>query len=376
MASEHRVLVVDDEEVIAWAIAQALAREGVMKVETAHSGEKALEVMQQGPFDLVITDIRMEGMTGFELLTRIRGLYPDTGVVVMTAYGSAEAKREATERGSLFYLDKTFELEEFRGVVNKALAQVDRDRETKEETESDGFSGQIGNLNLIDMVQLNCLARNSGMLDVRAQKVGGRIGFMDGEIVYAVTTTGLEGRDAFIDMLAWNRGQFETLDALPDTQNIDDNWESLLIASSDVVDSSVDDTSASDVRELEEIEEEPTVNMHAVAEHLGGIPGVLGVFVVGDTGVLIDQELVAFHGDVREISLLAQQLKGIARARHMLDGGSTQNRIILQFERNRVVALEISDTGMYILVIASGGGALADLVRAVNDAERKLATLF
>jgi CheY-like chemotaxis protein len=376
MASEHRVLVVDDEEVIAWAIAQALAREGVMKVETAHSGEEALEVMQQGPFDLVITDIRMEGMTGFELLTRIRGLYPDTGVVVMTAYGSAEAKREATERGSLFYLDKTFELEEFRGVVNKALAQVDRDRETKEETESDGFSGQIGNLNLIDMVQLNCLARNSGMLDVRAQKVGGRIGFMDGEIVYAVTTTGLEGRDAFIDMLAWNRGQFETLDALPDTQNIDDNWESLLIASSDVVDSSVDDTSASDVRELEEIEEEPTVNMHAVAEHLGRIPGVLGVFVVGDTGVLIDQEVVAFHGDVREISILAQQLKGIARARRMLDGGSTQNRIILQFERNRVVALEISDTGMYILVIASGGGALADLVRAVNDAERKLATLF
>ncbi|HDS73909.1 MAG TPA: response regulator, partial [Firmicutes bacterium] len=234
MAEEQKILVVDDEDVITWAISQGLTRRGELAVDTASSGEEALGILEQRTYDLVITDIRMRGMNGFELLTHIRSRYPDTGVVVMTAYGSAEAKREASERGSLFYLDKTFEMDEMRQVVRSALEQVERARALRDQ-QSEGFSGVISDLSLVDMVQLHCLARNNALMEVTTPRRQGVIGFRDGEIVFASTDAGLEGRDAFLDMLSWSGGEFETLNKNPTEQNIDESWESLLLEASDII---------------------------------------------------------------------------------------------------------------------------------------------
>jgi len=377
MPNERAILVVDDEDVITWAISQGLSRSGGMLVETAQSGEQALEVLKRREFDLVITDIRMPGMNGFELLSHIRTLYPGTGVVVMTAYGSVEAKREATERGSLFYLDKTFEMDEMRQVVRQALEQVDRTRELREQ-EGEGFSGQISNLNLVDMVQLHCLARNTATLEVHTDTQRGTIGFVDGEIVHARTAAGVDGKDAFIDMLGWSGGQFETVDLAPTEQNIDESWESLLLAASDVIASA----SAPPRRAVKATPQpgpgvaEGPADMHSILEGLAIEQGIMAAFIAGDTGVLVDQVVTTYTGDPGDISELAVGLRAIGRVHEILEPNAGPNRVILQFERTRVLAAEISDTAVYLILVTSGAGTLQGLLSRMNAAVERLAMLF
>lgn len=381
MAEERTVLIVDDENVITWAISRGLAKQGEIHTETAQSGEEALDVLKRHPFDLVITDIRMKGMTGFELLSRIRTLYPETGVIVMTAYGSAEAKREASERGSLFYLDKTFEIEEMRSVVRRALEQVDKTRQAMREQQAEGFSGQIGNLNLVDMVQLHCLARNTGMMDVRSERRCGVIGFADGEVVFAETDTGMEGREAFIDMLGWSGGQFETENTEPDEQNIDENWEALLLEATDVITTAaeaarvvVQGTSNDGEPVRAGVSGQPT-NIHSLLEDLAIEQGVLGVFVMTDSGFLIDQVVTTYPGNPDDIAKLGKSLEVITAVRLAMEPEVEQNRVILQFEKTRLLALEIGSTGLYLVAASSASGSLARLLPQLNNTAKRLVPL-
>lgn len=375
MPTERAILVVDDEEMICWGIKQTLTRPGEVQVQTASSAEEALDIMKREQFDVVITDIRMKEMSGLELLSNIRTHYPSTGVVVMTAYGSAAAKREATERGSLFYLDKTFELDELRQMVRKALEQVDRTRALAEE-QTEGFSGQISNLNLVDMVQLHCLARNTVNLDVRTPNRRGLIGFADGEVVYAETDTGLEGREAFLDMLGWTGGQFETVNEAPASHNVSESWEGLLLEASDVIALAAQTVAAA----IEPAPETTSrahgdMNMHAVLEELAVEQGVLGAFVVGDSGVLIDHVITTYPGSPDDIAELAKGLKAISHVRGIIEGKS-DNRVIFQFEKTRMLAMEITDTAVYLIILTTGAGVLARLLKQLDGAVKRLATLF
>ena len=378
MSDESAVLVVDDEEMITWAISQGLSRNEELRVATAQSGEEALELLKARPFDLVITDIRMEGLNGFELLSHVRTLYPETGVVVMTAYGSDEAKREASERGSLFYLDKTFEMDEMRQVVRDALEQVQKTRALAEQ-QPEGFSGQISDLNLVDMVQLHCLARNSAMMQVRGSEHNGVIGFLEGEIVYAVTEAGLVGRDAFIDMLGWTGGQFETTDETPKEENINESWEALLIEATDVISAAArasEAAAAATVHQARTEQDTGPVDMHGILEGLSVEQGVMAVYLAGDTGELIDQVTTGFHGDPADIGRLASGLTAVSAVRHVLEPDAAVNRMILQFDRNRVLTQEIASTAVYLIVISSRAGSLPHLLSRLDQVAERLATLF
>ncbi len=376
MPEERRLLVVDDEEVITWAISQALTRPGEMRVVTAHSGEEALELMAKEPFDLVVTDIRMKGMTGFELLSKIRETYPESGVIVMTAYGSPEAKREATERGSLFYLDKTFELEEFRSVVRKALEQVDRGRAAVGKGEQEGFSGLIGNLKLIDMVQLHCLARNTVTLEVHAEKVSGRVGFLDGEIVFAETNAGAKGRAAFVDILSWNSGHFENIDQAPAEQNIDESWESLLIEATALMENNTGEPDVPAPGGANSVEIETPTDIHTIVEDLIHADGILGAIVAGDTGIVVDSAFDGWDGDDNGIAELASCMARISRVRFVVEGETQRSHVIIQFDRRRVIAQEVGELGIFLLVISSGTGGLAQHLSATDAAAKKLARLL
>ena len=377
MPDEYRILVVDDEEIIAWAISQGLSRKGEMLVQTAQSGEEALEKLTVESFDLVITDLRMKGMTGIELLTNVRSLYPETGVVVMTAYGTPEAKKEASQRGSLYYLDKPFEMDELRSIVHEALQKIGK--ETAAAAVEEGFSGEISNLSLVDMVQLHCLARNSVMLDVHTGDKSGSIGFLDGEIVYASTSVGETGGDAVIEMLGWSGGDFETVDRRPEEENVQDSWESLLLEATDVIAAAAESATTESSGQSDEPgaggDEQPP-DMHELLEELSLEQGVMGVFVAGDTGVLIDQVVTTYSGDVEEISTLAKAMKDLRRLHIALEPGARQNRVVIQFDRARVVATEISDTAVYLIAVNSGVGSLGRLVQQLTRISNRLASLF
>jgi len=103
-----RILVVDDEESLLAVLSQVLKRDG-FDVTTAKSAEEALEIFQQNPFPLVVTDIVMQGMTGIDLLESIKKAQPETQVIVMTSYASLDTAILALRSGAYDYLFKPFE---------------------------------------------------------------------------------------------------------------------------------------------------------------------------------------------------------------------------------------------------------------------------
>jgi CheY-like chemotaxis protein/two-component sensor histidine kinase len=117
-----RILVVDDEENVAFFLSETLAELGLeYHVETACCGEDALKKVAVEPFSLLITDLRMPGMSGLELIRQVRKLSPRTRTILITAYGDDEVEAEARSLGVYDYITKPFQIDEFTQMVQKAL---------------------------------------------------------------------------------------------------------------------------------------------------------------------------------------------------------------------------------------------------------------
>lgn len=117
------ILVVDDDVEMRELVHDVLKSRG-HQVTTAGSGQEVLTLLAQTEFDVVLTDLRMKGMEGTELLTEIKHLYPDIGVILMTAFGSVETAVEAMKRGASDYLTKPVKSEEIVRVVERAVREA------------------------------------------------------------------------------------------------------------------------------------------------------------------------------------------------------------------------------------------------------------
>jgi two-component system response regulator FlrC len=115
-----RILVVDDEAILRDAVAEALGRAG-HAVEAFDAGRPALERLAAEGFDLVITDLRMAGLDGLQVLEEARRLAPDVPVVLVTAHGTVETAVRAMKRGAYDFLIKPFRLEELEALAARAL---------------------------------------------------------------------------------------------------------------------------------------------------------------------------------------------------------------------------------------------------------------
>jgi DNA-binding NtrC family response regulator len=121
-----RVLIVDDDATIRASLLEGLAREDIEVIE-ATNAESALGLIETASPDLVLTDVRMPGMTGLELLRLLRERSPATDVVLMTAYDEMFAVVEAMREGAVDFLVKPLDLHELRRVVDRTL----EDRRTR-----------------------------------------------------------------------------------------------------------------------------------------------------------------------------------------------------------------------------------------------------
>ena len=120
MKPEIEILIVDDEVNIRSALVTILEKRG-HRVLAVGTGEEAWRILQDTPIDLILTDLKMPGLGGIELLRRVKDGHTDTEVVVMTAYGSVETAVEAMRLGAYDYVTKPIEKERFPVVVEKAL---------------------------------------------------------------------------------------------------------------------------------------------------------------------------------------------------------------------------------------------------------------
>ena len=120
--SKTRIMVVDDELIIRESLAGWLERDGY-HVETAASGEQALEKLADAPYDIMLADIKMEGMSGLDLLNAVNARDLGTAVVMITAYGSISTAIDAMKSGAVEYLLKPFDPEEIGVLIEKIIAQ-------------------------------------------------------------------------------------------------------------------------------------------------------------------------------------------------------------------------------------------------------------
>ena len=135
---ERLVLVVDDEEAQRKVLAGFLRKRGY-EVESAASVDEALRVAAARPVDLVLTDLRMPGRTGLDLLEDLRQINPEVPAIVMTAYGTVQSAVAAMKRGAADYLSKPIDLEELEVLVARTLerrALVSENRALREQLES------------------------------------------------------------------------------------------------------------------------------------------------------------------------------------------------------------------------------------------------
>lgn len=118
--NKHRILIVDDEESMREFLSIMLHREGY-QVEAAADGLQAVARLKEQSFDLVITDMKMPRMGGFELLAHIRERFAETVVIMITAFSTTEEAVEAMKQGAYDYIIKPFKNDEIRLIVKNAL---------------------------------------------------------------------------------------------------------------------------------------------------------------------------------------------------------------------------------------------------------------
>src|SRR3974390_3506290 len=115
-----RILVVDDEQGLCAGVQEALRREGYV-VDAMTDPAAALKQAEQRLYNLVISDIKMPGLSGLELLARVRERSRDTLFILMTAFGTVESAVQAMKEGAYDYLPKPIEMKRLRALVQKAL---------------------------------------------------------------------------------------------------------------------------------------------------------------------------------------------------------------------------------------------------------------
>ena len=115
-----RILIADDHDALRRALARALTEAG-HEVEEAPNGNFAIERLHEGPFDVVLSDLKMGGSDGLDVLRSTKALHPSAAVILMTAFGSVGTAVEAMKIGAFDYVQKPFEIEEMEIKIGKAL---------------------------------------------------------------------------------------------------------------------------------------------------------------------------------------------------------------------------------------------------------------
>lgn len=187
-AMMKNVLIVDDETRLLQSIeAGLMAYRNKFKVFTAGNGKQAVKILKATAIDLVITDLKMPEMDGFELLVYIHGNFPFLPAIVMTAFNTPEIEEMLINGNSLQILEKPIDIDELTGAISEAL-----EREVKE--------GSLTGISLANFLQLLEMEQKTCLLEVTSKNCQGFIYFYQGQL-YAAISGQEKGEEAVYKML-------------------------------------------------------------------------------------------------------------------------------------------------------------------------------
>lgn len=214
------VLLVEDDLQLRTTLARFLGYD--YRVLTASNGEEGFRLFarHETEVELLLTDIHMSGMTGIELLTRVKQHKPDLAVIVMTGWLSSRVKTLLEARNVIAYLEKPFTYDQLSTLIARAL---------QGQTVPPGFQGEVQGLGLADIIQLYCFSQARVALTISQGNEHGKIYIEAGTITDAVCP-GKRAEAAFHHIMSWKQGTFKTHygEEAP-AKTITTHWEALLL---------------------------------------------------------------------------------------------------------------------------------------------------
>jgi CheY-like chemotaxis protein len=231
MTTRQRILILDDEQDILDIYQEILARlPSQPDIITVDNGGQAIALLESQPVNLLLLDLRMPQMDGFQVLAIVRRKFPALRVVVMTASEDEQFRARAYAMGIDLYLIKPKTGKEIINFVDCIESLLERE-------EAGGFRG-VQSKTLVDLIQLECLTQSSAILKITTASAEGRIWVQRGDIIDAATND-LAGKEALLEMLRWKTGNFEILpNDIPRPRTIFTGWESLLMETAQIIDES------------------------------------------------------------------------------------------------------------------------------------------
>lgn len=122
-SNQTSILILDDEPIVSKRLKPSLEKKGY-EVETFTRSADALARVKERRFDIVVTDLKMEGVDGMQFLTEVKEKYPETEVIVITGFATMATAKESFNKGVFDFLAKPFKLGEIAEVIAKAEAKI------------------------------------------------------------------------------------------------------------------------------------------------------------------------------------------------------------------------------------------------------------
>jgi len=230
-ASQKTVLLVDDDAQFLSSAAEVLSglAAGTWSIATVSSGGEALGWLQNQPADMVVIDVNMPVLDGVQLLELLQRRFPAVTKIVLTGEASPEQRAACLTAGAELVLDKPTDANAWKGLHATLDSLLHAPRE-------EGFRGVLRKVGLSDVIQMECLAANSSVLEITGAGLKGRLYIRQGQIVHA-RLGDLEGTDALNSLMSLPGGSFHLLPfSEPDRETISGQWEFLLMEAARVRD--------------------------------------------------------------------------------------------------------------------------------------------
>jgi CheY-like chemotaxis protein len=222
MSGRSKILILDDEQDLLELYQEFLNRlPSKPEIHTASTGARAIAVLESEPFSLLLTDLNMPSMDGFQVLTIVRRKFPSLRTVVMSSVCDEQFRARAYAMGIDLYLEKPKTQQEINLFIDCIESLLGRE-------DLGGFRG-VQSKSLVDLIQLECLSQSSSVLKITNGPIEGRIWVQNGDLIDA-TIGDLTGEDAFKKILGLKSGNFEILPADPTrTRSIFNSYQGLLL---------------------------------------------------------------------------------------------------------------------------------------------------
>lgn len=228
---QYQILFVDDDADFLAMIQDFFATLGekIWQIHCATSADKALELLKVRKMDLVVSDVNMPMLDGIQFLHILNRSHPDLKKAVITANATEEKRSACLAEGAELFIEKPRSPDGLRSIFIMLEELITW-------TPKEGFQGVLRRVGLQDVIQMECLGRNSSILEIHNLQLRGKVYIEDGRIIHAQAGN-TEGEAAFYKLLALPSGEFQLQPfESPPKRTIEGQWEFLLMESARVRD--------------------------------------------------------------------------------------------------------------------------------------------